>query len=223
MRAYVVGLVLLAVSGGLVGSPPDEPLAKRVARLIRQLGHDKFVKREQASKELDAIGVPALDALRRAAASDDDPEIRCRAAQIVRAVTGRIRAAVTQQELKRLQGTWFRVSFETDGRRTGGADRSHTFTVKGDRWWTHVGGQLFNAGTVTRIEAKGNFNAIDFLITEGNGSGGLIVAIYAVEGASLKYLSSGEPRATDFTTKPGDGRNYAIFRRVTHGAARPPV
>src|SRR5262245_49977844 len=66
MRSYVIGIVLLAAPGGLLSDLPDEPLADRVVRLIKQLGHEKYAKREQASKELEAIGAPALDALRQA-------------------------------------------------------------------------------------------------------------------------------------------------------------
>jgi uncharacterized protein (TIGR03067 family) len=221
MRCSIGCILLLAASGALWGEPPNEPAADRVARLVKQLGHADYAKREAASEELDAIGAPALDALRKAL-SHDDAEVRRRAANIVGAITARIRASTTKKELEKLQGTWTRVSYEMNGKQTGGEDKSHVFIVKGDNWWTYSGGQLFNAGRVTSIEPKRKFNAIDLLITEGNGIGKTNGAIYAVEGDSLKYLSSGEPRATDFTTKPGDGRNYAIFRRSTPEAARLP-
>jgi uncharacterized protein (TIGR03067 family) len=209
----VVGLGFVVGAEAAHAEPGQGTNRQRIAALIRQLGDDDFEKREAASEELDAIGEPALDALRKAT-SDDDAEIRRRAEKIVGAITGRIRAAVTKKELEKLQGTWSRVSYEKDGGQIGGEDKSHTWTVKGDKWWTHAGGQLFNAGTVTSIEVKGKVNAIDLLITEGNGTGVTAITIYAVDGDSLKHLTSGEPRATDFTTKPGDGRHYGIFRRV---------
>jgi tetratricopeptide (TPR) repeat protein len=43
----------------------------RIERLVRQLGHDKYVLREQAQEELTRIGAPAIDALNNALASDD--------------------------------------------------------------------------------------------------------------------------------------------------------
>ncbi len=43
----------------------------RINALVRKLGSPAYVQREQARKELEAIGVPALDALRRAAKTAD--------------------------------------------------------------------------------------------------------------------------------------------------------
>jgi hypothetical protein len=66
-----------------------ESKGERVAALIRQLGHEKFATRQAASTDLEAIGEPALEALRKAAASGDSPEIRRRAEQLVRAIQPR--------------------------------------------------------------------------------------------------------------------------------------
>jgi uncharacterized protein (TIGR03067 family) len=214
--------VLLAASAGLFGNPPDEPMADRVARLIKQLGHEEFAKREAASKELDAIGAPALDALRNAATDSNDAEIRRRAEQIAGIITGRIRAVVTRKELEKLQGTWSLVSMEMDGQQIKGEDKSFIFTFKGDKWWLHVNGQLSQAGTVQQIEVRAKHNAIDLPITEGGVVGQTAMSIYAVEGDLLKYLFCAGPRATEFTTKPGDGRIYSILRRGKPEAIRPP-
>jgi HEAT repeat protein len=85
MRTHVVvgvlaGILLTAQVGILRSDPGRETETDRIARLVRQLGDDSFEKREAASRELDAIGEPAVAALRKAAASSDDPEIRWRAA-----------------------------------------------------------------------------------------------------------------------------------------------
>jgi uncharacterized protein (TIGR03067 family) len=199
-----VGLVPLR------GNPDNGADAERVAKLIKQLGDAAFAKREAASKELEAIGEPALAALRKAAASDSDAEIRRRAEQVIQAIAGR----VAKKELEKLQGTWSLVSYETDGKQIKGEDKSHTFAVKGEKWSIRVGGQVFQAGTVQRIEVKEKLNTIDLLITEGGNVGATAASIYAVEGDSLKYLNCGDPRATEFTTKPGDGRHYLTFRRA---------
>jgi uncharacterized protein (TIGR03067 family) len=203
----------LAVAVGFVpvrGNPDNGADAERIAKLIKQLGSDAFAKREAANKELDAIGEPALDALRKAVASDGDAEIRRRAEQVIQAIAGR----VAKREMQKLHGTWSLVSYETDGKQIKGEDKSHIFTVKGDKWSIQVGGQVFQAGTVQRVEVKEKLNAIDLLITEGGNVGATAVSIYAVEGDSLKYLNCGDPRATEFTTKPGDGRHYLTFRRA---------
>jgi hypothetical protein len=54
-----------------------------IEQLIRQLGSSDFQEREAASKKLEAIGVPALGALRRATGSGGDLEIRRRAEQLI--------------------------------------------------------------------------------------------------------------------------------------------
>src|SRR5262245_14412515 len=105
----VAGLVAVALAArGASQADRGKEEAERIASLIRQLGDDEFKKREAASKELDAIGEPALSALRKAAASSDDLEIRRRAQRILRTITDRLAGA----ELKRLEGTWVGVSHE---------------------------------------------------------------------------------------------------------------
>src|SRR5262245_52047337 len=105
MRAYlvvaaVVGVILAAQAGTLRGDPGKETGAERIARLIKQLGDAAFKKRQAATEELQAIGAPALAALRRAAASSEDAEIRRRAEHI-----GDIIAeAVAKAQLAKLQG-----------------------------------------------------------------------------------------------------------------------
>ena len=213
MRSHIVGVVFLAAAGSLLGESPDEPMAARVVRLVQQLGHNEFAKREAASKELDAIGEPALDALRKAT-FHEDAEIRQRAEKIVASITGRIRTAVTRKELEKLQGTWSLISMEVGGQQIKGEDKSFVFVFKGDKWSLHVNGQLSQAGTVQQIEVRAKHNAIDLPITEGGNVGTTATSIYAVDGNLMRYLNCGEPRATEFMTKPGDGRTYSIFRRV---------
>jgi hypothetical protein len=94
----VLALVALAValSGPAAGDPPapkkgEEPPADpaEVGRLIGNLGSDRFADREAAARRLEALGEPALDALRRAAASPD-AEVRERAGAVVRAIQQRL-------------------------------------------------------------------------------------------------------------------------------------
>jgi hypothetical protein len=60
------------------------PATAEIERLIRQLGSDKFGEREAASKALEAVGKPALTALRRAENSGD-AEVRSRARRLIEA------------------------------------------------------------------------------------------------------------------------------------------
>jgi hypothetical protein len=50
-----------------------------IDKLIQQLGTPKFAERQEAARRLEAIGEPAVDALRKAAKKNPDAEIRRRA------------------------------------------------------------------------------------------------------------------------------------------------
>lgn len=212
--SVVVCLALGCVLGSemlpLRANIDDAALGDRVPRLIQQLGDDSFVAREAASKELEAIGDAALEALRKAASAAKDPEIRQRAAGVIQAIA----ESATRKELEKLQGTWSLVSYETDGKQIKGEDKTHLFIFKGEQWSTHVGGQIAQAGTVARVEKQEKFNAIDLVITEGSSIGVTALSIYAIDGDSLKYLNFGGPRPTEFATKPGDGYHFLTFRRT---------
>jgi hypothetical protein len=58
----------------------------RVDALVKQLGDEEFEARERALKQLEAIGPDAGPALRRAVAADSSPEVRQRAAQLLKRV-----------------------------------------------------------------------------------------------------------------------------------------
>jgi len=92
--------LVIALGGKhLRGESGKQAQQDRIAGLIKQLGDDRFTRREAASRELTAIGEPAFPALRRAAASSEDPETRRRAEQIIRNVTRRILAVAAKKEL----------------------------------------------------------------------------------------------------------------------------
>jgi RNA polymerase sigma factor (sigma-70 family) len=78
--------------GGGAPAPASQTTAAgdeaRIVKLIDQLGSSSFADREEATKELNQIGVPALDALRKAAQSDD-LEQKKRASDLVNKIEGR--------------------------------------------------------------------------------------------------------------------------------------
>jgi WD40 repeat protein len=111
-RGLPLPIGLLAVALGLApaAAPPYQP---RVARLIEQLGSDEFALREQASRALEAVGQPALPALRQATCHAD-PEIRHRAQRLLR----KIEVALYHQ-LRTFPGgnkEVYCVAFSRDGR-----------------------------------------------------------------------------------------------------------
>jgi uncharacterized protein (TIGR03067 family) len=211
MRAYlvvgaVVGVILAAQAGTLRGDPGKETEAGKIVRLIRQLGDDAFAKREAASKELEAIGALALAALRKAAASSDDPEIRWRAKRIGEAVT----AGAARAELTRLQGVWTVASYEIEGKQLPGMDRRSTMTITGDRWvakWARQdGGVQVESGTLKIVNPDKAPLAVDFMHLGGPHKGSTVFAISQVDSGTFKfcYHVRAEARPTGFVTRAGD-------------------
>ena len=77
MRTLVV-IAVLASAASLFAQ--DE---KRIQDAIKGLGADSFEEREKATADLKKIGAPALDALKKAAEDNGDPEVRVRAKRLV--------------------------------------------------------------------------------------------------------------------------------------------
>ena len=79
----LAGLLVMPV---IAADPPS------VGQWIERLGSEQFSERQEATKALETLGVPALDALRQAAQSPD-PEIRRRANLLVKQIEKRLAAA----------------------------------------------------------------------------------------------------------------------------------
>jgi uncharacterized protein (TIGR03067 family) len=214
MRTHVVvgvlaGILLTAQVGILRSDPGTETETERIARLIKQLGDDSFEKREAASRELDAIGEPALAALRKAAASGDDPEIRRRAEKIVGDIAARRLAVAAKKEIEGLQGTWYSTSTEYAGMRQTGEERGARHIIMADRWENKDGETVLQSGKLNVVEVSDKLVKVDFIVTEGALKGDTWLAIYERNGDELKwcggYVGQRLARPTTFTTKPGDG------------------
>src|SRR5438105_698561 len=109
MRPFVPALLAVVLAQPLVALPP--PSATGVARLIKQLGSDRFAEREAASKTLESMGERARVAVQKAQEAED-PEVRARARRLVELVLDRVRAG----ETKPLQGTWRVERWKHQGR-----------------------------------------------------------------------------------------------------------
>ncbi|MBY0526185.1 MAG: ubiquinol-cytochrome-c reductase complex assembly factor 3 [Gemmataceae bacterium] len=93
---HLVG-AMLALGLGL-GCPlfvasalPQGADKERIDKLVSQLGSQVFTERMAATQELDAIGAPALEALKKAATSNE-PEQRRRAEELVARIERRVEA-----------------------------------------------------------------------------------------------------------------------------------
>ena len=96
-----IGLTLAVTATLSRGDSEKKGKAERIAAVIKQLGDDEFAKRETASKELEALGEPALPALRKARLSDD-AEIRRRAEEAIRAISHK----VAEKVVGKWEGSW---------------------------------------------------------------------------------------------------------------------
>jgi uncharacterized protein (TIGR03067 family) len=201
----VVGLFLPAQVGTLRGDPGKETETDKIARLIQQLGDDAFRKREAASKELDAIGEPALVALRKAAASSDDAEIRRRAERISEAIAARVAEAGAKPELAKLQGVWAELSYNDEGKQVG---VRCTITITGDEWvqkWVNGDGRAHvHSGILKILNAGETPLAVDWIHQRGSYVGSTTLTIVQVDGDTLKecWRQDGV-RPTEFAAKEG--------------------
>src|SRR5947209_1606691 len=75
--------VWAVVAAMLVRTPAAQSDSPAVERHVQQLGSPVFAEREAATKALEAMGEPVLDALRRAAAKSKDAEVRRRAKELI--------------------------------------------------------------------------------------------------------------------------------------------
>jgi uncharacterized protein (TIGR03067 family) len=122
-------------------------------------------------------------------------------------------AAKVQAELKKLQGMWVPVSGESEGaeKQVAGAEQ---LEFDGATFNTWHGGHLEEKGTF-RLNPSKNPMEIDLTVQEGKNEGKTHLAIYAWDGANVKFCMAreGEPRPTDFTTKRGDNRVLVVMGR----------
>jgi hypothetical protein len=91
LPALLLGAGLLGLLGWPAGAA-EKPDQARIAELVKQLGSDTFADRQKATDALEAIGEPALDALRKAAKSTD-AEVRKRAGALVEKIELRVKNA----------------------------------------------------------------------------------------------------------------------------------
>lgn len=87
--------LLFTAAESLRGQSADD--SERTESLIRQLGDPSFARRESASRELKAVGEPALTGLRKALAASRDFEVRLRARQIIRGILLNLRKSPSSE------------------------------------------------------------------------------------------------------------------------------
>ena len=118
MRQFFLLLTLLLM-GPLRAEPGNEPKPERIRMLINHLGDGDFTTREEAVRELESIGEPALPAVRQAMVSAD-VEVRQRAKLLEAAIIrGASKSRSSGLEMKLVRGGEFQMGSPTNeaGRR----------------------------------------------------------------------------------------------------------
>ena len=112
-------VVAIAMTWGPTKTPASgiPPADGAIQQRVRRSDSEEYARRESATKALDAIGGPALDASLRAATIADDAGIRSRAGGLVKTLEDR---SSRESELRRFEGHAGRVdgvALPADGRR----------------------------------------------------------------------------------------------------------
>ncbi len=119
-----------------------------------------------------------------------------------------------KQDLARLQGEWSMVCGAADGQ------PMPTHMVKqmkrvcqGDEVTTTMGEALFFKARITLDPSKLP-KTIDYEMIEGATRGQKQLGIYSVEKDRFRacFGKPGAERPTDFTSKPGDGRTWSVWK-----------
>src|SRR6059036_3602768 len=104
------GFAFLLLMLPFVPAVADDPDDKEIARLVKQLGSSDYRMRDAATKRLQEIGKPALDALNKAA-TGKDLETRRRAEQIVAVIEYKLCVL-----LQKFEGLHSVLAFSSNGR-----------------------------------------------------------------------------------------------------------
>ncbi|MBO0697124.1 MAG: hypothetical protein J2P46_01900 [Zavarzinella sp.] len=178
---HALGLIGIGAAVALGGGRSEDGSTDRVARLIDQLGHPRYATREAASRELDAIGEPALGTLRKAAATSADPEVGRRAELIVRTIAGRLRAEAAARELARFEGEWEGIG-------------QQKLIIRDGRWaWGNAGPWQLDRTHTNRIvivEVGDKVTRADLLVGDPAAGGRVCRAIFRLDGETLDYCGT---------------------------------
>jgi uncharacterized protein (TIGR03067 family) len=111
----------------------------------------------------------------------------------------------SDNELKKIQGTWQFISQEMDGKPMPAeqvAKLKITFT--GDKWSVREDGRVIQAGT-HKFDPTKKPAQVDAPVTVGEGKGSTMLGIYELKGDRMKvcFDLQGKERPTSFTAKAG--------------------
>ena len=130
------------------------------------------------------------------------------------AATGAQDEAV-KKDLEALAGTWVPVSVEIDGRKDEELKGVAVTYEASGKISVRRGDKVIGEGTF-KIDPGRKPKAIDYKQTsEGEDKGKTALGIYEVEGDRLKLCTvpEGKKRPAEFSSKPGSGHYFRIYKR----------
>jgi WD40 repeat protein len=114
-RARLLAAVVFCLLCGSLVPARQGPDAAAIARLVEQLGDEDYARRQEAAKQLQKIGAAALPALEKVVRGNGDPDVRLRAALVVRSISHE-----GWEEVRRIAGAkgyWLnRIAVTADGK-----------------------------------------------------------------------------------------------------------
>jgi uncharacterized protein (TIGR03067 family) len=121
----------------------------------------------------------------------------------------------TKKDMAQLQGEWAMVSGSVGGQPMPDGIRKQMKRVcKGDEITTTMGAQLILKAKIT-IDLAKKPKTIDYEVTGGVNKGKTQLGIYELDGDTFRscFSAPGDPRPSDFSTKPDDHRTLTEWKR----------
>jgi len=129
--------------------------------------------------------------------------------------TAAARSQDAADERKLLQGTWLPTAAEASENPFGEATlKIMKLVVEGDKYNATVGISV-DLGTI-RIDPAAKPKTMDIISTEGPNKGKTFLAIYELNGDTLRicYDLTGKVRPTEFKTRKGEALFLATYKRA---------
>jgi uncharacterized protein (TIGR03067 family) len=112
--------------------------------------------------------------------------------------------AAAKKELEKLQGVWYHVSREVNGKETAGEDKESLFVVRGNIVVLKTGDKVGQVGMLKIVDPTSKPKKLDLIITDGANEGMTVLGVYQVDGDVFKYCGAIKSRPTSLATKAAD-------------------
>jgi uncharacterized protein (TIGR03067 family) len=124
--------------------------------------------------------------------------------------------AAIKRDRKKYEGSWRVVSLEINGNSAAEEDaKKLTVINKADGTWIlQSNGEKITEGT-SEIDPTQKPKTIDFMATEGDQKGKIVLGIYELSDDTRKlcYAPPGKDRPSEFSAPAGSGHTLVVFKR----------